>query len=253
MEGIRVSSIDLARATAAYAKAGGERPSGAADVDRRHSGLLLKLLAGVATLPSNCRLRQNIGKHYHYDPPSIIMVEGKCIRHGIFKLSIPAADAGPPDAYSLHISIHPIPSSIFPYFSVRSFILAYSYQYFSAEGYMLWLPNECAGNAHLISVDKYPFLSLLFTIYSNMLLWALLQHDKEERTAGCIVRWHSWSVTHQAYIFAASTCCYDGHSAHFLIAWPWKRAYLVNDFHLLKFRELLLGMELLITQNLLMY
>ncbi|XBH71728.1 hypothetical protein VPH35_099138 [Triticum aestivum] len=76
MEGIRVSSIDLARATAAYAKAGGERPSGAADVDsfwllvmsrrrilmkdlikknRRHSGLLLKLLAGVATLPSNCR------------------------------------------------------------------------------------------------------------------------------------------------------------------------------------------------------
>ncbi|XP_020157446.1 uncharacterized protein [Aegilops tauschii subsp. strangulata] len=101
MEGIRVSSIDLARATAAYAKAGGERPSGAADVDsfwllvmsrrrilmkdlikknRRHSGLLLKLLAGVATFPSNCRPRQNIGKHYHYDPPSIIMVEGKCIR-----------------------------------------------------------------------------------------------------------------------------------------------------------------------------
>ncbi|XP_073354172.1 uncharacterized protein [Aegilops tauschii subsp. strangulata] len=150
MEGIRVSSIDLARATAAYAKAGGERPSGAADVDRRrilmkdlikknrrHSGLLLKLLAGVATFPSNCRPRQNIGKHYHYDPPSIIMVEGKCIRHGIFNLSIPAADAGPRDAYSLHISIHPIPASIFPYFSVRSFILAYSYQYFSAEGYML--------------------------------------------------------------------------------------------------------------------
>ncbi|XP_020157445.1 uncharacterized protein [Aegilops tauschii subsp. strangulata] len=48
--------------------------------NRRHSGLLLKLLAGVATFPSNCRPRQNIGKHYHYDPPSIIMVEGKCIR-----------------------------------------------------------------------------------------------------------------------------------------------------------------------------
>lgn len=31
---IRVSSIDLDRATAAYVRAGGERPSGAAHVDR---------------------------------------------------------------------------------------------------------------------------------------------------------------------------------------------------------------------------
>lgn len=62
------------------------------------------------------------------------MVEGKRIRHGIFKPSVPAADAGPHDAYSLHISLHPVPSSICPYFSVRSFLLAYSYQYFSFEG-----------------------------------------------------------------------------------------------------------------------